>query len=582
MKKFFVISILFAFLSCLILTPFATKAADPQYVNYSFKNSDNLSYNQTSVTFRNEKAQLIPNGIQLEWAKTWTDLGLNNAWRIATDFSGNLYTKSHVGADPQRLYVAKLNSSMQKVWEYTDDPGSQYDYYEYGRVYVDSNNNVITGGVLKDINSGQWYWYVIKLDNSGNKIASDIRILPQIVTVPGYQTVQYGSVPYWIQYGANAFGEDASGNIYAMGISGNEVNSLPYNQHLRVIKYDDNLNIIWDKSGEQELTLPIEIGDTNNPQRQISGGGAWDGKVDMQGNIYTTGPGVLLPWAGRGEDYVTTKIDDDGNLQWARAWSNIGNQMDRSESITLDKVGNVYVGGFADGGSLPITVMYNNNGEQIWVKNAFNTNSDLASTSKGSILGVVTDYMGNYFGYGYNNDNSSLIVSYDSHGNRTYFAGGITYPSGRNSGWNIAAANGYLYITTGADDSFNSTDSIIRYKYTFPQYKKFSFTVSDPNTAVSYRNLYSFSEQANGPGQIKYQLSFDGKKWYWWNGKKWALSTTKKFNEANTAAKINNHISTFPRQVSIGKLYVRVFLDYRNYSDLSGLTIGYDNVPRSR
>ena len=38
-------------------------------------------------------------------------MGLNNAWRLATDAAGNLYTKGHLGTTPQRLYVAKLNAA---------------------------------------------------------------------------------------------------------------------------------------------------------------------------------------------------------------------------------------------------------------------------------------------------------------------------------------------------------------------------------------------------------------------------------------------------------------------------------------
>jgi len=118
--------------------------------------------------------------------------------------------------------------------------------------------------------------------------------------------------PFHIEYGANAFGEDAAGARYAIGLSGIAANSLNYNVHLRVIKYGPAGKVLWDKSSEQNWTYPTEPSDAHAPPRQISGGGAWDGAVDAAGNVYSTGPGNLLPWPGRGEDWVTTKIDTAG------------------------------------------------------------------------------------------------------------------------------------------------------------------------------------------------------------------------------------------------------------------------------
>jgi len=572
----------FLVLTITIISIFSTNAvslaAEPQSTQYLTDGTTNLSYSSDKVTFENGRAQLIPRGLQFEWQKTWTELGLDPAWRIATDQEGNLYTKGNIGANPNHPFVAKLNSSMERVWTYTDNPGANYVYHDYGRLFYDKHEgHIYTGGGIKDSTTGQWYWYVLALDADGNKLWSDIRIMPGIIGAANMNT----DTPSYIQFGANAFGTDSFGNLYAGGISGDTVSLINHNAHLKVIKYDSDGNTIWDKMAEKDWTFPAEIDDTTTPKRQISGGGAWDISVDGNGNVYTTGPGVLLPWPGRGEDYVTTKIDSDGDMLWARAWSNTGNKMDRSEGISVDRNGNVYVGGFADGGGTPITVMYDNNGNQMWVRNAFNDNSDLASTSKGAILGTIIDYMGNYYGYGYNNDNSSLLVSYDSAGKRTYFAGGVTFPTGSNSGWNIAAANGYIYITTGSDSGLVPADGIVRYKYTFPNNLRSSFVIQDPNVAVEYRNLYSFAENASGPGQIKYQVSFNGKLWYWWNGTKWALAQNS-FAEANTAEKLNNRISTFPKNVSIGKLYVRVFLDRRSYTELKSLTIGYDNIPRKK
>jgi len=89
-------------------------------------------------------------------------------WRISTDRSGHIYTKGHLGTTPKKLYVAKLSLSLTKVWEYVDAPGAQYTYYDYGRLYLDANGNILTGGALQDVNTGQWYWYALQLNRLGS------------------------------------------------------------------------------------------------------------------------------------------------------------------------------------------------------------------------------------------------------------------------------------------------------------------------------------------------------------------------------------------------------------------------------
>lgn len=559
----------FIFLFLIVMVA-PTQVTASNTATWSFSSGTDYTYDSTNITFRNQRADLVPTGLQLDWAKTWTELGENGGWRIATDQSGDIYIKGHYGTNPTYLYVAKFTPSMQKIWEYTDSPGVQYSYYDYGRIYIDSNNNSLTGGALKDINTGQWYWYTLMLDSNGHKIWDKITIMSGVTTAAGYSL----NTPGDIEYGANAFGEDSSGNIYSMGLSGITINTLRWNSHLRVIKYDSSGNVIWDKSSEQEWTYGTEPDDINVPKRQISGGGAWDGKVDSAGNVYTTGPGILLPWSGRGEDWVTTKIDSNGNMLWARAWSySSGSTMDRPEALVLDDQDNVLIDGY--GNARPITVMYDNSGNQIWARNAYNTDNTLTSTNNGYLLAASLDYMGYFIGYGDGTD--GLLVWYDSQANRKYFASDIVFPNGVKEGWNVATTDGYIYLIPTKPEA---SAGIIRYKYTYPSPLQAVIALADPNKAVAYDKLNSFSDEIAGDGQIKYQLSNNGTDWYYWNGSIWTKGNDD-VAQANLSSEINSHLTDFNAQVGNGEFYFRVYMIPGSPVALKSVTLTHDDQPAS-
>jgi hypothetical protein len=63
----------------------------------------------------------------------------------------------------------------------------------------------------------------------------------------------------------------------------------------------------------------------------------------------------------------------------------------------------------------------------------------------------------------------------------------------------------------------------------------------------------------NSKGVIKYQLSNDGQRWYWFDGSKWA-SASPHLDRANTASEVNGHIKSFSLDVGAGSLYFKAFL----------------------
>jgi gliding motility-associated-like protein len=121
---------------------------------------------------------------------------------------------------------------------------------------------------------------------------------------------------------------------------------------------------------------------------------AYSLEVDAQGNVYLTGiffsscdfdpgPGVFTLASAGNEDVFIVKLDAAGNLAWA---NRLGSGLfDRSNSIALDKTGNVYVTGYflqtvdfdpgagvftmtAQGGEDMFIVKFTNNGGFLWAK----------------------------------------------------------------------------------------------------------------------------------------------------------------------------------------------------------------------
>jgi hypothetical protein len=77
--------------------------------------------------------------------------------------------------------------------------------------------------------------------------------------------------------------------------------------------------------------------------------------------------------------------------------------------------------------------------------------------------------------------------------------------------------------------------------------------------------LDRFSETTgpNHKGIVKYQLSNDGQRWYWFDGSKW-VSASPHLERSNSAAQVNDHIKSFTLDVGGGSLYFKALLSSPN------------------
>jgi hypothetical protein len=173
--------------------------------------------------------------------------------------------------------------------------------------------------------------FVSKLDASGNFVWA----------------IQVGGNSGNVHVEGNAIAVDASGNAYVTGQLQYTADFDPgpgvFNLSsaggfdVFVLKLNPSGNFVFAK----------RMGGTNTDQ-------PWDIKLDVSGNIYTTGvfldasdfdpgPAVFNIYAAQWGDAFVSKLDPAGNFLWAKSFG--GSGYDISFSLTTDSSGNVYTTG---------------------------------------------------------------------------------------------------------------------------------------------------------------------------------------------------------------------------------------------
>lgn len=144
-----------------------------------------------------------------------------------------------------------------------------------------------------------------------------------------------------------AMAVDASGNVYITGSTG--------------WSYYDGLTVKYDSAGVLRWAVTY-IGPGGKTDR------FYDIAVDDSGNVYVTGFAYI---ASGNSDYVTIKYNSAGSQQWAATYNGYGSGNDAAYAIAVDDSGNVYVTGYAYGGSASssnyATIKYNSAGVRQWV-----------------------------------------------------------------------------------------------------------------------------------------------------------------------------------------------------------------------
>ena len=141
----------------------------------------------------------------------------------------------------------------------------------------------------------------------------------------------------------------------------------------------------------------------------------YDMVIDTSGNVYVTG-GVLLN-SNMNEEFCTVKYNAVGVQQWVSNFYESGFAC--AKAITVDKMGNVYTGGYSNG--YACTIKYNSSGVMLWV-----SKYKYLSNGGDEILAIAVDDYGNVYAAGRSESNRPwplpspgndyLIIKYNSNG----------------------------------------------------------------------------------------------------------------------------------------------------------------------
>jgi hypothetical protein len=218
---------------------------------------------------------------------------------------------------------------------------------------------------------------------------------------------------------------DGQGNSYVTGPSLQDA-AHKYNEDIILIKYDAAGNRLWTREFD-------ETGDATSGSDVSS----WL-TLDPAGNIIVTGRSFLFGWGAR---FVTLKYDANGNLLW-KARPTVGYEGKR---VATDAAGNIYVAGVTSSSNSAdyLTIKYDPNGVQLWAKTyngPANFREELNSlavspTGKAVVTGRSAD--GGY---------DVATVLYDSNGNQLWVRR-YDAANGGDAGYDVAfGPGGEVYV----------------------------------------------------------------------------------------------------------------------------------------
>lgn len=353
----------------------------------------------------------------------------DDANAIAVDAAGNVYvTGRSFGNSSETDYATiKYDASGTQLWVQRYN-GTNNDNDEAISVLVDGSGNVYAGGTASS-SSGSSDFVIVKYSASGLQVWSK-----------NYNGPDNGNERM------NAMVMDASGNIYATGKSRGAAN-------------DDYATVKYSQAGTLLWSARYEGSGADEPAGLT---------VDQQGSVIVTGYATT---AATGKDYTTIKYNNAGIQQWIKKYNRTGTTQDEAVGIVNDNTGNIYITGFCTGSNTAsfdyVTVKYNSNGDQQWVK-VFNSGL-VGMDDKASYIDI--DETGNVYVTGSTISSGSDFdfgtIKYSSSGEVLWTALYESNLSGSDNAVMVRADNSGNVYVTGTSTGLSGVD-FLTVKYSQP------------------------------------------------------------------------------------------------------------------
>jgi len=294
-----------------------------------------------------------PTGALL-WSEGYEGIGYDDdiPHAVCVDADGNIYvTGESFGSGSYKDYLTIKYSALGiQQWAARYNGTDNIDDKAYD-IAVDSQGNVFVTGYSYGITSQRDY-LTIKYSPDGHLL---------------WEARYNGADNYWDEAAALAL--DSLGNVYVTGY-----NDGGGYYEIATLKYDQSGNQIWVNA--------LNLGNDSF---------ASDIALDNDANVYISGKyhadTTYL-------DYMTIKLNTNGDLQWIEYYNNIGESNDQTTAIAVDQDGSVFVTGYSEGMASDkdyATLKYDTNGILQWVSryngpaNGEDVPNDLVLDSSGNL-----------------------------------------------------------------------------------------------------------------------------------------------------------------------------------------------------
>lgn len=406
---------------------------------------------------------------------------LGNLNTILIHFHGDsIYSVVKPGSwDATNYYLVKFSKTGVIQWNKTISWTYTWDLHLFGRIYIDSSNNIyLLGKTQMYYNNFAWRSgpiYIFKFDANGNQLWER----------------------FWIILEDEGFGmvymcPDNSGNFYLSGNYWNDGNR----QDMALVKFSNSGNYLWNVTWGSPSNSEIIRGLYLNPTGDIfvlwtevvssmgddedawiykfnsNGELVWDKKWggtndqnlysvcwDSIGNFYT----VVLTYLGFGSnDFAIEKHNASGIVQWYKSWGTVANEYGYG---TIDQTGNLLILGKTGGDVLLLN--YDLDGALLWNSSWGGVDNDWALLcGYDSSLNLILT--GRTESYGEGNEDICILV-YNSTGELIC-----------NATWGGADDDYYLYSYKDTSDNIYVIARSTKYSYN-EQTIILKFRINDQN-----------------------------------------------------------------------------------------------------